>query len=188
VNVLIVDDEEGMRMALGDFLEREGWSVLAAVSGEQAWDLHARGKTNLVLCDWDMPGVDGLELCRRVRAVPRAAYTYFVLMTGLRLTRDRVHEAMRAGIDDVLAKPLDLVQVSLRLRAAKRVLTFANRLRELESVIPICSYCRRLRDEKEGYRRMEDYFLRNAGVLFTHGACPDCAAKMLGGENHDSPA
>jgi len=176
MNVLLVDDDEGMRLTLGDVLRREGWDVLCAEDGEKAWDLHVREKVRLVICDWNMPRTDGLELCRRVRSVHNTAYTYFILMTGLNLSREDGHAALRAGVDDVLIKPLDFVQIALRLRAARRVLSYANRLEELESVIPICSYCRRLRDEKDVYQKMETYFLKHAGVLFSHGACPECLA------------
>lgn len=177
MNVLLVDDEEDLRSLLSAELRADGWDVLCAPDAESAWDLIARQKTHLVVCDWILPGLDGLELCRRVRALRGASYVYFILMTGARLKREDGHEAMRAGIDDLLIKPLDLTQLSLRLRAAQRVLAYANRLRELEGVIPICSYCRRLRDEKDCYDKMEKYFLKHAGVLFSHGVCPECLAR-----------
>jgi DNA-binding response OmpR family regulator len=177
VNVLIVDDDAATRLALGAALRREGWNVIPAEDGAAALRVHQRGEVRLVISDWRMPRMDGLELCRRVRAALVADYTYFILTTATNVSRGSYELAMRSGVDDFLIKPLDFVQIGLRLRAAQRQLTYANRLRELESIISICSHCRRLRDDRDAYLQMESYFLKHAGVLFSHGVCPDCARK-----------
>jgi DNA-binding response OmpR family regulator len=178
MNVLVVDDDSSTRLLLEGALRRDGWSVLSAENGGDAWDIHSRANVHLVVSDWRMPGLDGLELCRRVRASRSAAYTYFILISATNVARDDYETAMRSGVDDFLVKPLDFVQMDLRLGAARRMLVYANRLRELESIIPICSYCRRLRDDKDSYHAMESYFARHAGVTFSHGVCPECMERV----------
>lgn len=177
MNVIVADDDPAIRMLLSTALRRDGWSVIEARDGMEAIAHHSEGAARLIISDWHMPGIDGVEMCRRLRAYRSPAYTYFILISGARCEPATFQTAMNAGVDDFLFKPLDLVQVSLRLRAAKRLLTYANRLQELENVIPVCSYCRRLRDDRNAYHQMEAYFERNASVLFSHGVCPECEVK-----------
>jgi len=175
MNVLLVDDDSVSRVLLASALRRAGWTVLVAEDGRDALDLHGREKVHLVISDWQMPRMDGLELCRRVRASDAPDYTYFILITATNLSRGNYERAMGSGVDDFLVKPLDFIQTDLRLRAASRLLGYANRLRELESIIPVCAHCRRLRDDRDAYLQMEDYFAKRAGVRFSHGVCPECA-------------
>lgn len=174
MNVLLVDDEPATRRVLSAALARDGWNVLDAEDGEQALSVHGARRVHMVVSDWQMPRLDGLELCRRIRAQRTPAYTYFILLTGTLDPVSFYETAMRAGVDDFLVKPVDPLQMRLRLAAARRLLTYANRLGELESVIPVCAYCRRLRDDAQAYHKMEDYFERHAAVLFSHGVCPEC--------------
>jgi DNA-binding response OmpR family regulator len=175
MNVLLVDDDRTTRILLEAALRREGWTVFPTENGRDAYELHCRENVHLVISDWNMPRMDGLELCRRLRASRANAYTYFILITATNLSRGSCERALGDGVDDFLMKPLDFVQVGLRLHAARRVLSYANRLRELESVIPICAHCRRLRDDRDAYLPMEEYFAKRAAVQFSHGVCPDCA-------------
>jgi sigma-B regulation protein RsbU (phosphoserine phosphatase) len=177
MKVLLVDDDPATRLLLAAALRREGWDVLDAADGRDALDLHEREKVQLVVSDWRMPRMDGLELCRRVRAANARDYVYFILITATNVSRGSYELAMRSGVDDFLVKPLDFVQIGLRLRAAQRQLSYANRLGELERIIPVCSHCRRLRDDRDAYLQMEAYFLKHAGVQFSHGVCPECARK-----------
>lgn len=178
MNVLVVDDDAATRALLGAALSRDRWNVLCAEDGRRAWDLHANADVHLVISDWRMPELDGLELCRRVRASRSGSYTYFILVSATNVGRKDYETAMSRGVDDFLIKPLDFVQVGLRLKAARRMLVYANRLRELEKRISICSYCRRLRDEENSYQDMEPYFEKRAGVSFSHGICPECMTRI----------
>lgn len=179
MNVLLADDDSSVRALLSAVLRGEGWNVLEARDGEEALALHGRGDVRLLISDWRMPGLDGVELCRRLRAARDPFYTYFILISATHAESTKVEAAMRAGVDDFLFKPLDFVSVRLRLHAARRLLLYANRLRELEAVIPICASCRRLRDDQHAYHRMEAYFERHAAVLFSHGICPDCERRAF---------
>jgi DNA-binding response OmpR family regulator len=120
VHVLVADDDELCCVLLRELLRTFGHECVTVNDGEQAWrHLEAHG-ADVVISDWQMPGLSGVELCQRVRAHPEIAYPYFILLTA-RGERDDVVASLRAGVDDHLAKPLDLGQLEARLIVAERV-------------------------------------------------------------------
>jgi DNA-binding response OmpR family regulator len=129
MRVLIAEDSPLERGMLQDAVGVLGHECLAAADGAEAWQLYCEVGADVVISDWMMPAVDGLELCRRVRAEDRPTYTYFIFLTRL---EDRPHAllGMQAGADDYLAKPLDLDELQLRLIAASRVTALHRRLAE----------------------------------------------------------
>jgi diguanylate cyclase (GGDEF)-like protein len=120
VRVLVVDDEPVSRLLVTTIVERLGHECVPADDGESAWRQFDEHKPDVLITDRMMPGIDGLELCRRIRADPRAGYTYIVLVTALG-ERDEVMRGMEAGADDYLVKPVDPIDLKPRLIAAQRV-------------------------------------------------------------------
>jgi two-component system, cell cycle response regulator len=121
MKVIIAEDDASSRMILKKSIEKFGHECLVAEDGEKAWELFRNEEeVDLIISDWMMPGIDGPELCRRVRAANSSWYTFFVFLTAL---GDKKHllEGMKAGADDYLAKPLDREQLQTRLIAASRV-------------------------------------------------------------------
>ncbi|MGE0824345.1 MAG: PP2C family protein-serine/threonine phosphatase [Candidatus Binatia bacterium] len=121
MKVLIADDEIISRRLLRDYLERWGHEVVAAHNGAEAWDLFAAGDFPIVISDWIMPELDGVELIRRIRASQRPGYVYTILVTSKSQKEDLV-EGMEAGADDFITKPFDRDELRVRLRAGKRIL------------------------------------------------------------------
>jgi response regulator RpfG family c-di-GMP phosphodiesterase len=128
-----------------------------------------------------MPGIDGLEFCQKVRERPRTEYTYFILLTANNTGRDNLRKAMDAGIDDFLSKPLDREAIMMRLRVAERILEFTTQIRQLKELIPICMYCKRVRDDSNYWDQVETYIHTHTGSNFSHGICPECFDKQMGG-------
>jgi two-component system cell cycle response regulator len=126
VKVVIAEDSATLRRVLGDAVRELGHECLAAEDGEGAWELLRSEGADMVISDWVMPGLQGDELCRRVRATP-GPYMYFVLLTSLEDKR-HVMEGMHAGADDYLTKPLDRDELEARLTAATRVTELHRRL------------------------------------------------------------
>jgi two-component system cell cycle response regulator len=120
VRILIADDSATPRLLLKRELERLGHECLVAEDGLQAWEAFQGSGVDAVISDWMMPGLDGDELCRRVRADPNAPYAYFVLLTSLDDKR-HVVAGMEAGADDYLTKPFGHEELETRLIAAARV-------------------------------------------------------------------
>ena len=83
-------------------------------------------------------------------------------------------EAMAAGVDDFLTKPLDREELETRLRVAERILGFATQVRQLKELLPICMYCKKIRDDQNYWKILEEYIHQHTGSDFSHGICPDC--------------
>ena len=131
MKVMVVEDGRTTRMMLKSAVERLGHECLTAADGTEAWDLFRAQGTDVIISDWLMPGMEGPELCKLVRAYP-GPYTYFVLLTAF---GDRAHalEGMQAGADDYLSKPLDVDDLHLRLIAAERISELHKRLAEQDT-------------------------------------------------------
>jgi len=120
MRVLVADDEQTTRLVVRAAVQRLGHECLVAEDGDRAWArLHA-SPVDVLLTDWMMPGLDGPELCRRIRAHPADRYTYIILATSMS-EREDILSGMQAGADDYLIKPLDPFAVQTRLIAAERV-------------------------------------------------------------------
>jgi sigma-B regulation protein RsbU (phosphoserine phosphatase) len=146
--------------------------------GEHAWQILQTEPVRAVISDWQMPKLNGLELCRRVRA-REGEYIYFILLTQMAATEKNLKEATEAGVDDFLSKPIDTGQLWMRLRVAERILKFTTEVQQLESFLPICGYCKKVRDDGNYWQQIEQYFKARTGTTFSHGICPDCMEKMV---------
>jgi len=121
MKVLIAEDDAVSRRILRSMVERLGHECLAADDGLEAWQTYqSTADIEVVISDWMMPNMDGLELCRRVRAIERESYTFFIILTAL-AGNERLLEGLRAGADEYLTKPLDRAQLQARLAVASRI-------------------------------------------------------------------
>jgi DNA-binding response OmpR family regulator len=177
MKVLIAEDDRTSRSVLKGALAKLGYDAVESVDGASAFAALQRTGARIVVSDWVMPDCDGLELCRRVRARKGEPYVYFVLLTGKMLGAGHYEEAMAEGVDDFLTKPLDVDALRIRLRVAERIVQLTERVRTLEGILPMCAYCRRIRDEKGAYQGLEEYVSVKTPAQFSHGVCPDCAEK-----------
>ena len=128
MKILIAEDDAVSRTILRRAVEKIGHECLAAADGEEAWNLYKETPDiDVIISDWMMPGVDGLELCRRVRGDGRVGYTYFIFLTALG-DREHLLQGLEAGADDYLSKPLDRDELGMRLTSALRVTDLHRRL------------------------------------------------------------
>jgi sigma-B regulation protein RsbU (phosphoserine phosphatase) len=179
LNILAVEDDILARKIICRSLRRLGHEVIEAADGEEAWTLLQADGIRVVVCDWMMPRLDGLELCRRIRAKIGAEYVYFILLTGNSASDDNQRAAAEAGVDDFLTKPLDPQEMWMRLRVAERILRYATQVSQLETFLPICSYCKKIRDDKNYWQQIESYINKRTGTDFSHSVCPDCYQKVI---------
>ena len=184
MKTLIAEDHRESRVSLSLLLRSEGYDVTEAATGLEAWHEFEHGRFALVISDWLMPQLDGLELCRRIRATERPYYPYVILLTALK-GKDRFLQAMSAGVDDFVAKPFDADELRAKLHAAERIVTLKDRVKRLEGILPTCMYCKKIRDEKQIWVSIEEYITERSLAEFSHGVCPDCLTKasaQLGGQ------
>lgn len=191
--VLVVDDEPGIRRMIQTSLTGWGYEVVAASSGEEALAiLEPDLAPSLAVLDWTMPGMDGLELCRRIRALPKPLKPYLIFVTARARTQDIV-TGLTAGADDYIVKPFQRAELHARVRVGERLLELqamlADRVKELEDalarvkllhgLLPICSYCKKVRDDRNYWQQVEGYIEEHSEAQFTHGICPECRAKYV---------
>jgi DNA-binding response OmpR family regulator len=193
MRVLIVDDEPIVRRLLETSLTSWGYEVIAAGGGEEAWTiLKEDAAPSLAILDWTMPGMDGLELCKQVRALRKPTKPYLIFVTANARSQDIV-TGLEAGGDDYIIKPFNRDELRARVRVGVRMLelqaTLADRVRELEDaltrvkqlqgLLPICSYCKKVRDDRNYWQQVETYIEGHSDAQFTHGICPDCREKYV---------
>lgn len=179
MKILVAEDDPVSGKILQITLQHYGHDVILVPSGDEAWSAFDQDPVRTIVSDWMMPGIDGLELCRRVRGRAKTDYTYFILLTANNTGRENLRQAMDAGIDDFLPKPLDREVIGMRLRVAERILEFTTQIRVLKELLPICMYCKRIRDDQDYWQQVETYLHSHTGSNFSHGICPDCFTKEM---------
>jgi DNA-binding response OmpR family regulator len=177
MKILLVEDSELDRRILARAIRRLNHEVVEAAHGEGALTALMDKSIRIVISDWQVPEPDGLELCRHVRSDVARAYTYFILITGAEETEARHQAAAEAGVDDFLSKPINEMELWRRLRVAARMINYMIEVQQLESFLPICSYCKSIRDDKNYWNQIEDYINSRTGTNFSHSICPPCMAK-----------
>jgi DNA-binding response OmpR family regulator len=205
--ILIADDDSVCRLLLQSMLAKPGREVLTARDGDEAWRLlqETHGAL-LAILDWHMPGIEGVELCRRIRELTAASTSslpiamcqlparliYIVLLTG-RTGRDSVIRGLEAGAHDYITKPFDQDELHARVQVGMRVLSLqqmlADRVRELEDalkrvkqlqgLLPMCSYCKCIRNDKDYWQQVEHYIADHSELQFSHGICPSCYKRVV---------
>jgi len=192
MKILIAEDDAISRRLLQATLTKWGHEVAVTAHGEEAWQaLQQPDAPALIILDWLMPGMDGVEICRRARARDALQSAYIILLTA-RTNKDDIVEGLQSGADDYVTKPFDHAELRARVQVGIRVLSLqtalADRVRELEEAVssvqtlqgllPICCYCKKIRDDGNYWHRVENYISGHANVRFSHGICPDCSEKM----------
>ncbi len=173
LKVLLVEDDPLSRLLLHSTLQSLGYDVVCLENGLDAWNYIKEKEIRLVVSDWQIPGLDGLELCARIRSKVED-YVYFILVTNSYLNEESETIAIDAGVDDFMPKPVKIEDLRNRLRVASRFLGHMERIRKLESFIPLCSYCRKVRDDQNYWKQIETYIKERTGSQFSHAVCPDC--------------
>ncbi|MGH7471157.1 MAG: response regulator [Longimicrobiales bacterium] len=192
MHVLVADDEAVFRNLLQQFLKHWGHSVTTAANGEEAWDVLVQPEPpTLAMLDWMMPRLDGPELCRRIRTMDETKATYVILVTARR-DRGDIVTGLKAGADDYVIKPFDSEELRARVAVGERVISLQNTLNTriselqhalaqvhtLQGLIPICAYCKRVRNEREYWERVESYIAARSDARFSHGVCPECSQRL----------
>ncbi|HEY4300880.1 MAG TPA: response regulator [Candidatus Didemnitutus sp.] len=180
MKILIVEDNLVDRTVLRQFLQRGGHEVVEVADGDQAWSLLQRDPFRLVVSDWEMPKATGLDLCRRIRARREGEYVYFILISANDASEENQQLAAEAGVDDFLTKPFKMLELSVRIRVAERILRCGAQVRRLEGLLPICSYCKKIRDDRNYWQQIEQFIQERTDSEFSHSVCPDCFERVVG--------
>jgi phosphoserine phosphatase RsbU/P len=193
MKILIAEDEPISRLALEATVPQWGFVPVTVANGQEALArLTARNDPPpIAILDWMMPGMDGVDVCRAVRSSMLPVAPYIVILTT-RTEQSDIIAGLQAGADDYVRKPFDRIELQARLQVGMRVIKLQQqlleRVRELEEghereralqrLLPICAYCRRIRDDQDYWQALERYVSESGGVRFSHGVCPDCSHKV----------
>ena len=187
MRILIADDDPVGLRALQRVMEKSGHEVVTAGDGDEAWQRIEETPFDIVVSDWMMPGVDGPELCRRIRLRDQHPFCFVILLTARDTDADLV-EGIMAGADDFITKPWVRDVLQARLHAAERVVRLerdlAQKVADLEQaldevktlrgLLPICMYCKSIQDGPEAWARIEAYISQHSEAEFSHSICPGC--------------
>jgi phosphoserine phosphatase RsbU/P len=188
VNILIAEDDPVSSYMLETTLSKWGYRVTIANDGDLALQtLQQKDAPQLVILDWMMPNLDGIELCRKLREDPAKQSTYIILLTAKSDKKDVVI-GLDMGADDYITKPFDSEELRARVRVGARMVELqnilANRITQLEDamanvkqlqgILPICSHCKKVRDDQNYWQQVESYISTHTDAQFSHSICPEC--------------
>ena len=187
MKILVVEDSKSTQLVLQNTLTGWGHEVTCVEDGKEALSVLEQTDVSLIIADWLMPTMDGVELVRHIRERDWDRYLYIIMLTVLG-EKQNLAQAMEAGVDDYAVKPFDHDELKARIKAATRVLELERRLaervaeleehvrtiRQLKGLLPICSYCSKIRDEEDKWQRLDRYIHQETGADFTHTICPEC--------------
>jgi DNA-binding response OmpR family regulator len=162
--------------------------VVVTRDGVEAWNvLQEEDAPLLAILDWMMPGLDGLEVCRKVRGRQSSTPPYLLILTAKGQRKDIVN-GLQAGANDYVTKPFSREELQARVQVGIRVVelqqSLADRVRALEDalarvkllhgLLPICSYCKKIRNDQNYWQQVEIYIAEHSEAQFSHSICPEC--------------
>jgi DNA-binding response OmpR family regulator len=167
--LLLVDDVSENLQLLAQHL-KDDYELAFATDGEQAITIAVETSPNLILLDIMMPGIDGIETCRRLKKMPATAAIPIIFLTA-RTELDDIVRGFEAGAMDYVGKPFKAAELRARVQAHVQ-------LRSLKSLLSVCAQCHKIRNEKNEWERLDLYVEQHTNTKFSHGFCPDCFKKF----------
>ncbi len=191
MDILIAEDETTSRMILESIIKKWSFTVISVNNGLQAWEILQRQDVpQIALLDWEMPGIDGLGLCSRIKGMNRKNPIYIILLTG-RSSKEDIVIGLQAGANDYITKPFHESELLARIRVAERLVKTQVKLNKkveeleralehvhtLQGIIPICMHCHSIRSDDSAWNKLEAYIEQHSDAQFSHSICPSCMAR-----------
>lgn len=193
MRILIAEDDRVSRFVLEAKLKSWGYEVSVAVEDREALSiLQGESAPALAILDWMMPVMDGVNVTREIRKGQLHTQPYIILLTAKSEKADII-TALEAGADDYLTKPFDAGELRARLQVGVRIVGLQrglsarvveledalSNIKQLEGMLPICSYCKKIRGDTNYWQKVEDYISEHSRARFSHGICPDCYGSVV---------
>lgn len=193
MKILIAEDDEVSRRILQLTLAAAGHEVITTQNGAAAWAILEKDDSPaLAILDWMMPDMDGLEVCRLVRQQLTVTPVYIILLTA-KANKADVVQGLEAGANDYILKPFNRDELHARVQVGETVVNLqqnlAARVKELEKslaqvkllqgILPICSYCKDIRDDQNYWQQLETYVSTHSETQFSHSICPTCYESVI---------
>jgi CheY-like chemotaxis protein len=186
--VLVADDLDVNRKLLRSLLTAEKYEVIEASNGIDAFNILQTATGPMVgLIDWEMPEMEGIEVCQKARALYKTPPLYLILLT-VRDSKQDIVAGLQAGANDYITKPFDKTELLARVGIGKQMVLLQQTLTEhvaelkealisvkqLGGLLPICSYCKKIRDDHNYWQQVEAYVGQHSEAKFSHSICPQC--------------
>jgi len=191
VTILVVDDDPDVLFATARVIQKAGYRVIKASSGAEGLQKIKAHGPDLILLDVVLPDMEGGELCRKIKEDPSLRNPFVILISGTRTSSDEQVVGLDEGADGYIARPISNRELLARVNALVRILMVERerdrliselkealaKIKTLSGMLPICSHCKKIRDDKGYWKEVERYIGEHSETTFSHGICPDCAKK-----------
>ena len=191
IKILVVDDDPDILFATSRVVKKAGYQTFTADSGKTAMKAVTTIVPDLILLDVVLPDAEGPELCRRIKEDPNLKGIYVVLTSGTRVESEQQADGLDSGADGYIARPLSNREFLSRVDSMVRILRAErerdqlilelkkaiSEIKQLSGLLPICSHCKNIRDDKGYWSQIESYIRDHSDAEFSHGICPACAKK-----------
>ena len=193
MKILIAEDDVMSQVMLKAMVTKAGYEPIVTGDGLSAWEILSKPDApKIAVLDWMMPGMDGVEVCRKVRELKSDEPTYIILLTSRDDRKDIIH-GLKSGANDYIVKPYDIEELQVRIGVGRKVVelqaSLAGRIMDLQDalaqiktlqgILPICMYCKKIRDDKQYWQQVESYVSTHTEARFSHSICPDCYKKHV---------
>lgn len=188
MKILVAEDDAVSRRLLEAILQSWEFETVSVSNGGDAWELmQNENAPKLAILDWMMPGMNGTEICQKARENAKLSSIYIILLTA-RYSNEDIVNGLKAGADDYVVKPFNREELHARLQVGMRILQLQedlavrvndledalSKVKQLQGLLPICSYCKKIRDDKNYWFQVEAYISQYTDAQFSHSICPDC--------------
>lgn len=194
ISILVTDDDPDILFATARLLRSAGYTVWEAATGEACFETVLEKKPDLVLLDVLLPDVDGYTLCRRIKGNENLRGTYVILLSGKKTASEDQSTGLELGADGYLARPIENRELLARVQAMSRIIKAEQErdrlieelrkviaeIKTLRSLLPICSSCKKIRNDDGYWQQIEAYISEHSDTRFSHGICPECLQKLYG--------
>jgi phosphoserine phosphatase RsbU/P len=193
MRVVIAEDDPISSRLLQAALIEWGFEVISTEDGLSACEqLLAPGGPKLGILDWIMPGMTGTEVCEAVRREPAGQSHHLILLTSRDGRKDAIR-GLESGANDYITKPFDFGELQARVKVGARMIRLQDelaarvnelqaaldRVQQLQGLLPICAYCKKIRDDQNYWHQVEVYVSRHTNAQFSHGMCPECFEHVM---------
>jgi DNA-binding response OmpR family regulator len=193
--VLVVDDYAGNVFLSTTLLREAGYEALEATTGKECLDAVHTHHPDLILLDVMLPDMSGIEICRQIKSDTTLRNIFVILVSGIQVSSEHQADGLDIGADGYITRPISNKEFLARVQAGERIKRAEDALREkerqqqalisqlqealaeiktLKGCIPICAWCKKIRNDEGSWDQLEAYISKNTEASFSHGLCPDC--------------